>query len=321
MPKISVVVPVYNAEPYIHRCVDSILSQSFNDFELILIDDGSPDNCPAICDEYAKIDSRIHVIHQYNGGLSAARNAGIDWAFANSNSEWITFIDSDDWVHKQYLDLLHHAVISESSDIGACRYIKTNNIIEQKHIQADKALCFKPEMLYIERREFATLACCKLYNKKLFSTLRFPLGKLHEDVYLTYKINFQANTIAFVDEELYYYFNNINGITRSEWTPKRLDELEAHRQQLQFLKKSPYKNAYKLEINSYLWVLSNHIKEANAIPQKHKLIKIKLLLKLKFVLIRYYKLTSFKKTPWAFELAYPLITRVYWKLNKMSHNK
>ena len=103
MALISVVVPVYNVEKYIHQCIDSILSQTFTDLELILVDDGSPDRCPQICDRYAEQDQRIHVIHQKNGGLSAARNAGIDWAFANSDSQWITFVDSDDWVHPELL--------------------------------------------------------------------------------------------------------------------------------------------------------------------------------------------------------------------------
>ena len=103
MPQISVIVPVYKVEPYLRRCVDSILGQTFTDFELILVDDGSPDNCPAICDEYARKDTRVHVIHQENGGLSAARNAGIDWAFANSDSQWLTSVDSDEWVHPEML--------------------------------------------------------------------------------------------------------------------------------------------------------------------------------------------------------------------------
>ena len=115
MPTISVIVPVYKVEKYIHRCVDSILSQTFTDFELILVDDGSPDNCGKICDEYAEKDIRIHVIHQENGGLSAARNAGIDWVFANSDSEWITFIDSDDWVHPEYLERLLCLVLDRKS--------------------------------------------------------------------------------------------------------------------------------------------------------------------------------------------------------------
>ena len=103
MPTISVVVPVYKVEKYLNRCVDSILNQTYKDFELILMDDGSPDKAPEICDDYAKKYDFIHVIHQKNGGLSAARNSGIEWALENSDSEWITFIDSDDWIHPEYM--------------------------------------------------------------------------------------------------------------------------------------------------------------------------------------------------------------------------
>ena len=103
MPTISVIVPVYKVEPYLNRCVDSILRQTYQDFELILVDDGSPDRCGEICDEYARQDSRVHVIHKENGGLSDARNAGIDWVEANSDSQWLIFADSDDWVHPELL--------------------------------------------------------------------------------------------------------------------------------------------------------------------------------------------------------------------------
>ena len=103
MPTISVIVPVYKVEPYLNRCVDSILRQTYQDFELILVDDGSPDRCGEICDEYARQDSRVHVIHKENGGLSDARNAGIDWVEANSDSRWLIFADSDDWVHPELL--------------------------------------------------------------------------------------------------------------------------------------------------------------------------------------------------------------------------
>ena len=111
MPEISVIVPVYKVEPYLRRCVDSILAQTFTDIEVILIDDGSPDGCPAICDEYVQQDNRVKVIHQENRGVSAARNAGLDWVFANSDSQWISFVDSDDWVHPQFLEYLHLSLI------------------------------------------------------------------------------------------------------------------------------------------------------------------------------------------------------------------
>ena len=129
---ISVIVPVYKVEKYIHRCVDSILAQTFTDFELILVDDGSPDNCGMICDEYALKDNRIHVIHKENGGLSDARNAGIDWAFEHSNSEWITFIDSDDWIHSRYLEKLYQTVNQFDCQISVCGYQKNSIFAAQE---------------------------------------------------------------------------------------------------------------------------------------------------------------------------------------------
>ena len=109
MSKISVIVPVYKVEKYIHKCVDSILAQTFSDFELILVDDGSPDNCGKICDEYSEKDDRVVVLHKENGGLSDARNAGLDWVFEHSDSGWITFSDSDDWLRPTYLEALLNA--------------------------------------------------------------------------------------------------------------------------------------------------------------------------------------------------------------------
>ena len=135
MALISVIVPVYNVEAYLVRCIDSILVQSFEDFELFLIDDGSPDRCGAICDEYAKRDKRIHVIHQQNKGLSEARNAGIECAL-HSDSEWITFIDSDDWVHPKYLQALIECAARFDADLVIGEFEKTHgeepNVIEER---------------------------------------------------------------------------------------------------------------------------------------------------------------------------------------------
>ena len=111
--KISVIVPIYNVEPYLRRCIDSILAQTHVNFELILVDDGSPDHCGEICDEYAMHDDRIVVIHQKNCGVAAARNAGIDWTFANSDSEWLTFVDSDDYIHPEYLERLYNELLNK----------------------------------------------------------------------------------------------------------------------------------------------------------------------------------------------------------------
>ena len=117
VPEVSVIVPIYNVELYLSRCIDSILAQTFTDFELILVDDGSPDKCGEICDKYAAQDKRIHVIHKENGGLSDARNAGIEWTLNNTSCLWITFVDSDDWVHPEYLEILYK-VCKDFLDLG-----------------------------------------------------------------------------------------------------------------------------------------------------------------------------------------------------------
>ena len=117
---ISVIVPVYKVEPYLRKCVDSILNQTYRKLEVILVDDGSPDNCGAICDEYAQKDARVHVIHQENGGLSAARNAGLNYCLTQKRSQYLSFIDSDDCVSPLYLERLHSALIDHCADISIC---------------------------------------------------------------------------------------------------------------------------------------------------------------------------------------------------------
>ena len=187
MPSISVIVPVYKVEQFLHRCVSSILAQSFTDYELILVDDGSPDACGSLCDAYAAQYGHIHVIHQKNGGLSAARNSGIDWAFANSESQWLAFIDSDDWVHPEYLEYLYRAAKETDSKISVCGFYRTGgetgervNLFSCEALSADDYYCNE------ELHEGLTAtAWNKLYHKSLFEILRYPVGKLHEDEFTT----------------------------------------------------------------------------------------------------------------------------------------
>jgi len=225
MPVISVIVPVYKVEPYLRRCIDSILFQTFTDFDLILVDDGSPDNCGTICDEYARKDNRVQVIHQENGGLSAARNAGIEWSFAHSDSEWITFIDSDDWIHKLYLESLYNASNSCDTAISACNYLETQNneIDDISKITAKK--CRTNE--YWKSPMLATVAWGKLYRKDCFINVRFPVGRIHEDEYTTYKVLFEHEYVSVIDQPLYVYYQNMEGITRRPWNPQRLDCFDA----------------------------------------------------------------------------------------------
>ena len=249
MPTISVIVPVYRVEPYIHRCVDSILAQTYTDFELILVDDGSPDNCGEICDEYAQKDSRVVVIHQENGGLSAARNAGIDWSFANSDSQWLTFVDSDDWVHEEMLRLLLDANIQHGTHISICSYVETSG--KTIDIQMSDSQVWKSKDFYLTKHVNATIACAKLYHKLLFSQLRYPVGKIHEDEFTTYKILFDVDKIAYLSAPLYAYFINPDGITKRTWSPSRLDIFEAFEEQIQYFKDNGDKDLADRVLQTY----------------------------------------------------------------------
>ncbi len=234
MAQISVIVPVYKVEQYLQRCANSVLSQTFEDLELILVDDGSPDGSPAICDDYAGRDSRVHVIHQKNGGLSAARNAGIDYVLAHSQSSWIIFLDSDDWIHPRTLEVLLNAAVSLNTSVSLCGYVSTEGSVPE--IPEEQ---FRPELqntreFYREETILLTTAWAKLYKKELLREFRYPVGKLHEDEFTTYRVLFTQESLANVPAPLYFYFANPESITKSGWTPRRLDVWEAFRQQIQF---------------------------------------------------------------------------------------
>ena len=208
MSKISVIVPVYKVEKYINRCINSILKQSFDDFELLLVDDGSPDNCGEICDQYQKNDKRVRVFHQKNQGQSAARNTALNWLFKESDSEWITFIDSDDWVHKDYLKILYEGAIECDADICQCRMIETEiTLADDKLGESECEKVSAESALYKEGRfEIDGYAWGKLYKRNLFEDVRFPVGMIFEDFYLIPEIVLKASTIAETKYKLYYYF-------------------------------------------------------------------------------------------------------------------
>ena len=262
MPTISVSVPVYKVEKYIHRCVDSILAQTFTDFELILVDDGSPDTCGAICDEYAAVDSRVVVIHQANGGLSAARNAGIDWAFANSESQWLTFIDSDDWVHPEMLKRLLDAAVLNNVSISVCGYAKTQG---EEPIIGDQDLVpviWNPEDFFVAHNVNATIACAKLYRKECFQEIRYPAGKIHEDEFTTYRLLFSFPKTVVIRAPLYCYFQNPTGITGSRWNPNRLAALDAFEEQILYFRSCCYQAAYQFRLTDYFLFACSQIEKA-----------------------------------------------------------
>ena len=231
MPKITVIVPVYKVENYINKCVDSILGQSFQDFDLVLVDDGSPDTCPRICDAYAEKDARIKVIHKKNGGLSDARNAGIDWAMDFSDSQWLAFVDSDDRLHEDYLKTLYDTAVKENADLVVCDFVRVNEQGEEKieeHNFYDLVSEDKQELFKLLFRNWRIVpAWNKLYHKHIFSELRFAFGKIHEDEFAIHHVLWNCKRAAFISDCLYIYLIRKNGIMRTETPRSILDGIEA----------------------------------------------------------------------------------------------
>lgn len=247
------VVPIYKVEAYLECCIDSIPNQTYLNFGLVLVDDGSLDNCPAICDRYAAVYENITAIHQENGGVSAARNAGIDYAFQNGNSEqdWINFIDSDDFGHPLYLEYLYKAVKESGAEICRCgNVVSSKAAFDSAPIASFKYESLAPEVYWVRKFTDATVAWGKLYRVCLFEKIRYPLGKLYEDNFTTYKLLFQHNYIAVVWTTLYCWYTSPESITRSIWSPRNmviLDTLEnnwlsSERAVLSKHRRSPYGN-------------------------------------------------------------------------------
>lgn len=251
--RISIVLPVYNVADYIDECIESILGQSYRNFELIIVDDGSEDAGGQICDNYAQEDSRITVIHKQNGGLSDARNAGIE----RSTGEYITFIDSDDSVSKYYLEILYRALIKGNAELsqGAFTRCKDELVtrtsydrddILQKTEYFERTAAFKD---FLHRKSLYVSSCAKLYDRRLFETVRFPVGYLNEDNFTTYKLIYLANRCAVIYEPLYWHRINKRSIMQSAFSEKKLRVQTAPDEIEQFLGADA--EQYQRDINYY----------------------------------------------------------------------
>ncbi len=220
-PLVSIIIPIYKVEQYLRECVDSVIAQTYTNLEIILVDDGSPDKCPEICDEYAKQDSRIKVIHKPNGGLSDARNAGIEIA----KGKYLSFVDSDDVIHNKIIEVLMNPILDDVSvQISCCNfkpfYDDTQPCLQQQITSITEIYSFKD--YYTKRRCVA--AWSKIYTKALFEGIVFPVGHYHEDVYTTYKVCYKALKIAYTDNQLYYYRQR-KGSIMSTYSMKRIADL------------------------------------------------------------------------------------------------
>lgn len=252
MAKISVIVAVYKMPQYLPRCIDGILAQTYRDLELILVDDGSPDECGEICDSYAVRDSRVHVIHKRNAGVCAARNTGLDWVYMNSDSQWIFFHDNDDWIHPETLERLLEAAETLNAKISICGYQETRG--EDPGIEPGKLepVLWTPKVFYLEHFVNATVCWGKLYHRDVFEGQRYPEGKYIEDEFLTYRLLFAAGSLAVIPAPLYAYFINPAGISKKTWQPKRLDAWEAYEQQIAFFEAMGDEELIKYRYRAYL---------------------------------------------------------------------
>ena len=226
-PEISIIVPVYKVERYLNECIDSILAQTFTDFELILVDDGSPDGCPALCDAAAAKDSRIRVIHKPNGGVSSARNAGLDAVRGN----WIGFVDSDDSIDPSYYEKLHRAAVQSGAEIaiGDILYFEADGSLsgyQEKALRTE--VISGDEAIHRMRLTPFIHLTTRLHRRELFDTLRFPVGKNYEDAFTTPLILEQVTKAACVGEPLYHYKFNPVGIVRTKFDFKNLNEVYAN---------------------------------------------------------------------------------------------
>lgn len=227
MDLVSVIVPVYKVEKYLDRCVESIINQTYRNLEIILVDDGSPDHCPAMCDTWAERDSRIRVIHKANGGLSDARNTGMSVA----NGEYISFIDSDDWIAPRFYEKLLEAIERDGSDIATCTVEMLWEDGAPPKMLTEKINCVlvpnEAQAELLAEHKLKQPVWYKLYRTSLVKNIPFEKGKYHEDVFWSYQAVGTAKKISVLDYVGYYYWQRKGSIMGEGYSIRRLDRVEA----------------------------------------------------------------------------------------------
>ena len=233
---ISVIIPVYKVGEYLERCVDSVINQTYTNLEIILVDDGSPDNCGKICDEYAEKDNRIKVIHKENGGAASSRNKGLDI----STGRYICFVDSDDYVEKGFIERLYTLVTEKDADIAQCSYCETTGD-SAGFVYSDggvSILCGEEMIndLYCDgERHIATVVLwTKIYKREIFNQLRLPEGIMYEDEAIMPKILCSAKKIVVSQDRPYAYFMSENSVMRTPFSVKKLDYITALEYRMKF---------------------------------------------------------------------------------------
>ena len=252
-PMISVIVPVYNVETVLPYCLDRIINQTYKELEIIIVNDGSTDNSGLICEKFQKMDARIELVNQTNKGLSEARNAGIEKA----KGEYISFIDSDDIIALNFYEYLIKLIIEDDADIAECNYVKVaeDEVLKQKidfnkfkndsYIVLDKMGAFyqlnNTDVNIVVK---TVVVWNKLYKRRLFEDIRFPIGKRYEDDFTTYKVMNKIHKLVSTERILYGYVQRKSSIMNQSFNEKRLDAIEAFDNYMQFFKKIADVNLY-----------------------------------------------------------------------------
>ncbi|MEL4106491.1 glycosyltransferase [Oscillospiraceae bacterium WX1] len=276
-PLLSVVVPVYNVEAYLTACVESIRRQDYGNLDIILVDDGSTDGCPRLCDIFAKADTRIRVIHKTNGGLSDARNAGL----ASSRGNLIAFVDADDWLEKDMYTTLFDLMRQHNADIAECgiRYVYPNG--KQREDGARGGVCVLDQRAataaFLDRRvKISASICNKLYKKSIFETLRFQKNRLHEDAFFMYRALYNAHVFVRTARPKYNYRQGRPGsIMTSPVLPKNIrDILDAFEERNAFFEKEAQERLLQKSKNYYYQTLISSFAEASVyLPEEKELLQ------------------------------------------------
>lgn len=263
MVKLSIIVPIYNVERYLERCIISILNQTYVNFELILVNDGSTDNSKDICEKYLSIDNRIKLINKKNGGVSSARNTGIELAIG----EYIAFVDPDDYINKYMYEVLITTLKKDKSDMVICGYNKVdqneinfqeiNNHIDVNNVRTSKISKVEAlDKLLIEGEKFV-FAWNKIYKRKLFNELRYKNGKIYEDEFLAHRVLYRCNKVSVINEKLYFYIQRDGSIVNSKFTTKKFDKVYALKERIDFFKEKNLlelkEKAEKSFVDYFIW--------------------------------------------------------------------
>jgi glycosyltransferase involved in cell wall biosynthesis len=247
--KVSIIVPIYNVEKELSRCIDSLLKQSYINIEVILIDDGSTDSCSELCDRYVVIDSRLRVIHRENGGLSAARNSGLDVV----TGKYIAFVDADDWVAEDFIETLVTNMEREDADISIVGYTMIWDDGRKRRFSSDKQYyVFERDEAIRElliHKKFQCMVCQKMYKAEIFNKLRFPEGKLYEDVAVGLPSFLLCNKVVCCGKSKYFYYQRSGSIVNSKFSRKKLYFLDCCKQIIQY--SDSIDGKYDMEAHSY----------------------------------------------------------------------